>query len=250
MSDNFDGTIDLADVSYSYADLPVLQHVNAHLDSGKIVSIVGPSGCGKTTLLNIIAGIRKPTAGGVKVSGTISYMFQHDVILPWFKVERNAGMGLIFADVPKAERKERVHELLRKVGLEEFSNLYPHQLSGGMRRRLQMVTIIATDPEIILMDEPFIALDELTKMEMHDVFLQVWSTSAEVKKKTVVLVTHDISEAVSLSDEVYVMTRRPSTVKQIVKVDLPRPRNVFTIRTNDDYLQAYRDVYRVLSSEL
>jgi NitT/TauT family transport system ATP-binding protein len=112
------------------------------------------------------------------------------------------------------------------------------------------VTIIATNPEIILMDEPFIALDELTKMEMHDVFLQVWSATAEIKKKTVVLVTHDISEAVSLSDEVYVMKKRPSSVKQLIKIDLPRPRNVFTLRANDDYLQAYQEVYRVLSSEL
>jgi len=242
------GSIHVHEVSYSYSNLPVLYDINIHIDSGKIVSLVGPSGCGKTTLLNIIAKMRPALKGTVDVNGTVSYMFQRDVVLPWFRVERNAEIGLIFSKVPKPERKKIVLDLLRKVGLEDFATSYPHQLSGGMRRRLQMITVLATNPEIILMDEPFIALDELTKMEMHDMFLQLWS--GWQIKKTVILVTHDISEAVSLSDEIYVMSRRPSTVKQVVKIDLPRPRNIKTIRQSEDYLRHYKQVYQVLSTEL
>lgn len=247
MAARVDGAIDVLDLNYSYTDLQVLRDVNFHVDAGKIVSLVGPSGCGKTTLLNIIAGVRKPTTGEVKVNGKISYMFQRDVVLPWFRVERNAELGLIFNGIQKEDRKSRVKALLQATGLEEFSRKYPHQLSGGLRRRLQMVTVIATNPEIILMDEPFIALDEHTKMEMHNVFLQVWNAAAP--KPAVILVTHDISEAVSLSDEVYAMTKRPSTIGHLVKIDLPRPRDVFSIRANDSFTELYREIYEILSGE-
>jgi NitT/TauT family transport system ATP-binding protein len=222
--------------------------------SGEFVSIVGPTGCGKSTTLSLISGLAPPSAGDVRVMGRpvegigkeLGYVFQGDVLFPWKSVLGNVSAGLRFRGVPKREANDRAREWIAKVGLRGFEDHYPHQLSGGMRKRTALAQCLITSPEIILMDEPFSALDVQTRALMEDELLDLWaSTSASV-----VFVTHDLEEAIALSDRVCVMTAGPGTVKGIYDIDLPRPRHVAEIRFEPRFVELYRDVWENLRDEV
>lgn len=210
--------------------LIALSDVNLHVDPHQFVAVVGPSGCGKTTLLRIIAGLTKPDTGEVRVSGSVvsgpgpdrAVVFQHAALLPWLDVISNIAFGLKLRGVPAAERRERATALARLVGLSGFGHLIPKELSGGMQQRVGIARALAVDPEILLMDEPFSSLDEISRRRMQGELLRIWSTS----RKTALFVTHSVDEAVILSDRVIIMGALPGRVLDDVTVDLPRPRSI------------------------
>jgi ABC-type nitrate/sulfonate/bicarbonate transport system ATPase subunit len=208
--------------------LPVLRDVDLSVYEGEFVSLIGPSGCGKSTILNVVAGLEEPTEGEIRTDGqkaarrlgAIGYMHQKDLLLPWRTVLDNAILGLELQGEPRSQARERALELMDSFGLKGFEKSYPYLLSGGMRQRVAFLRTVLADHEIILLDEPFGALDALTRANMQEWLLQLWESWG----KTVVLVTHDVEEAVLLSDRVYVFTARPGRVKMVLSVDLPRPR--------------------------
>lgn len=209
--------------------LEVLWNVNLTVDSGQFVAIVGPSGCGKSTLLNIIAGLERPTRGEVKLKGDaaaerlgiVAYMHQRDLLLPWRSVVDNAGLALELRGTPGSEARERVRFHLDRFGLAGFGDAYPATLSGGMRQRVALLRAMLPEQDVLLLDEPFGALDALTRSSMHEWLDNILESSG----RAVLLVTHDVEEAVLLSDRVHVMTARPGTVEGTVEIDLPRPRS-------------------------
>ncbi|RYD31555.1 MAG: ABC transporter ATP-binding protein [Verrucomicrobiaceae bacterium] len=206
----------------------VLERVDLEVREGEFVCIVGPSGCGKSTLLNIIGGFLRESRGAVRVAGAAVeapdprriFVFQENGVFPWLTVEENVGFGLMSR--PASERAERVEHYVRMVGLTGFEKSYPRELSGGMRQRVEIARALAADAEVLYMDEPFGALDFLTRLKMRADLIRIW----QAEKKTVLFVTHDIEEAVQLADRVVVMSRRPATVQETVTVDLPRPRDL------------------------
>lgn len=206
----------------------VLENVNCRVLPGEFVCIVGPSGCGKSTLLNIIGGFLHETQGTILVEGNRVtgpdprriFVFQENGVFPWLTVEQNIGFGLLSR--PEAERLERVAYYVNMVGLSGFEKSYPRELSGGMRQRVEIARALAANAEILYMDEPFGALDFLTRLKMRADLIRIW----QAEKKTILFVTHDIEEAVQLADRVLVMTKRPATVAEEVVVDLPRPRDL------------------------
>jgi NitT/TauT family transport system ATP-binding protein len=227
---------------------------NLTVGRGEFVSIVGPTGCGKSTTLSLISGLAPPSAGEVRVMGEpvagigdqLGYVFQGDVLFPWKSVMGNVSAGLRFRGVAKKEARERAREWIAKVGLSGFEDHYPHQLSGGMRKRTALAQSLITSPEIILMDEPFSALDVQTRSLMEDELLELWSSTSA----SVVFVTHDLEEAIALSDRVCVMTAGPGTVKGIYDIDLPRPRHVAEIRFDERFVELYRDIWENLRDEV
>ena len=212
------------------AALPVhvLERVNCRVRPGEFVCIVGPSGCGKSTLLNIIGGFLHETRGEIRVEGAPVegpdpgriFVFQENGVFPWLTVEQNIGFGLLSR--PEKERTERVTHYIGMVGLTGFEKSYPRELSGGMRQRVEIARALAADARVLYMDEPFGALDFLTRLKMRADLIRIW----QAEKKTILFVTHDIEEAVQLADRVLVMTKRPATVAEEVVVDLPRPRDL------------------------
>ena len=221
---------------------------------GEFVSIVGPTGCGKSTTLSLISGLAPPSSGEVRVMGKpvteigkqLGFVFQGDVLFPWKSVIGNVSAGLRFRGVPKKEAHERAREWIAKVGLSGFEDHYPHQLSGGMRKRTALAQSLITSPEIILMDEPFSALDVQTRTLMEDELLDLWSSTSA----SVVFVTHDLEEAIALSDRVCVMTAGPGTVKGIYTIDLARPRHVAEIRFEPRFVELYRTIWEDLRDEV
>jgi NitT/TauT family transport system ATP-binding protein len=223
--------------------------------AGEFVAIVGPSGCGKSTILNMIGGLVTPTAGTVQIDGApvtargaldrVGYVFQKDTVFPWRTVARNIALGLEYRGVPPPERARRVREAVALAGLEGFEEAFPATLSGGMRQRVALMRTLVVDPEIILMDEPFGALDTHTKLNLHAELLAVW----EARHQTVIFVTHDLSEAITLADRIVVMTRRPGRVKVVYEVKLPRPRDVIVVRESDEYAREYGRIWHVLGEE-
>ena len=210
--------------------LPVLDGVDFHARNGEFVSIIGPSGCGKSTLLNIIAGLDSPTSGelalggaaggGAPRLGAVGYMQQKDLLMPWRDVLGNAILGLEIQGVPKRRAVARAREHLARFGLEGFEKAYPHELSGGMRQRAAFLRTVLSGHGAFLLDEPFGALDALNRSRIHRWLTGIW----ESMNKTIALVTHDVDEAILLSDRVYVMTARPGSMKMVQRVGLPRPR--------------------------
>ena len=208
--------------------LPVLQDINLRVYKGEFVTLIGPSGCGKSTLLNIIAGLEEPTVGVIRSEGqrstrrlgAIGYMHQKDLLLPWRTVLDNAILGLELQGEPRPQARRRALEVMESFGLKGFERSYPSLLSGGMRQRVAFLRTVLADREVILLDEPFGALDAMTRANMQEWLLQLWASW----EKTVIMVTHDVEEAVLLSDRVYVLTARPGRVKMVLPVDLPRPR--------------------------
>ena len=215
--------------------LQVLRDVNFHAEEGEFVSIIGPSGCGKSTLLNIIAGLDSPTSGSVALHGgtdrlrlgSVGYMQQKDLLMPWRSVLDNATLGLELQGVSKRDAGQRARQHLGRFGLEGFENAYPHELSGGMRQRAAFLRTVLADQEVFLLDEPFGALDALNRTQIHQWLTSLW----ESMQKTIVLVTHDVDEAILLSDRVYVMSARPGRMKMVQSVDLPRPRSIDVFST-------------------
>lgn len=213
-----------------------LDEISLSVDEGEFVSIIGPSGCGKSTLFNIIGGLIPDFQGTVLVDGEeingphahIGMVFQEESTFPWRTATRNVELPLEVMQVPRAERRNRARKLLELVGLSGFENNYPAELSGGMKQRVAIARTLAFGPRIMLMDEPFGALDEQTRLLLGDKILQIWS---EIRQTTL-LITHNITEAVQMSDRVIVMTHRPGRIKRIVDIDLPRPRNSEIIEDN------------------
>lgn len=222
---------------------------------GRFVSIVGPSGCGKSTVLNMAAGLLAPTVGRIHSFGATlegrnshaSYMFQQDALLPWKNIIDNVALGLRFRHVHRDEARARASDWLARVGLSRVERSYPHQLSGGMRKRAAIAQSWIVDPDLLLMDEPFSALDVQTRKMMEDELLQLWGEST----KTVLFITHDLDEAISLSDEVLLMSAGPgSTVVARYEIDLPRPRNLLDIRTTDAFQEIYLRIWSRLKEEV
>ena len=203
--------------------------VNFAIAPGEVVSIIGPSGCGKSTLLNMGSGLAKPSAGMVKVAGQtvegpnkhISFMLQKDLLMPWRTIAQNIEFGLELRGVPKADRTKVSEQLLKQCHLTGFGTNYPHQLSGGMRQRAALARTLAVDPLVLLMDEPFSALDAQTKMILQ----QDLARTVDENKKTVLFITHDLFEAVALSDRILVMSERPGTIVEQITVDIPDRKN-------------------------
>jgi NitT/TauT family transport system ATP-binding protein len=219
----------------------------------EFVSIVGPSGCGKTTLLSMIAGLVRPAIGGVELDGrpvrglspgVIGYMFARDTLLPWRNVTANVELALELNHDGRIARG-RARELVSLVGLERFSNHYPDQLSQGMRQRVALARTLASDPDVLLMDEPFGALDAQTRVLMQDEFMRIWEGS----NKTVVFVTHDLVEALALSDRVILMSSRPGRIKAQYEVRLPRPRVVDELQSDPIFEQLHRELWKQLKEE-
>ncbi|MGN8648185.1 ABC transporter ATP-binding protein [Gracilibacillus sp. HCP3S3_G5_1] len=214
-------------------DIIALQETNMKISEGKFVSIIGPSGCGKSTLFNMIAGLLKPSSGEILLdgqniigkSGHVGYMLQKDLLLPWRTILANIILGLELKGVSKKEAEKRAIPLMEKYGLGGFENHYPGELSGGMKQRAALLRTLLYDQDVILLDEPFGALDAQTRLLMQTWLLQIWGDF----KKTVLFVTHDIDEAIYLSDEIYVLSPRPGRLKEIVAVNLPRPRGQDTL---------------------
>jgi NitT/TauT family transport system ATP-binding protein len=222
---------------------------------GEFVSIVGPTGCGKSTLLNIAAGLLAPDEGRVSIFGEpllginrrASYLFQSDVLLPWKTAETNVTLGLEFRRLPAELARQQAQEWLARVGLAGFENRYPHQLSGGMRKRVALAQSLIVDPEILFMDEPFGSLDVQTRQIMENDLLRIWSEF----RKTVLFVTHDLEEAIALADRVVVLSAGPAaTLIGDYPVELPRPRDVAEIRLDQEFLRVYRAVWEQLSGEV
>jgi NitT/TauT family transport system ATP-binding protein len=226
--------------------LTALDGVSFTVQEGEFVSIVGASGCGKTTLLNIIAGLIKPEEGHVSVRGRrvqgidrkVGYTFQQATLLPWRTVRANVELGLEIRGMPKEERRRTAATLLQQVGLGEFGDVYPHQLSGGMAKRVEIVRMLAIDPEVLLMDEPFGALDAQTKIHMQNVLLNLLQNL----HKTVIFITHDLEEAVVLSDRVITLAARPGRIRRQHLVSLERPRDSRLARLDPRFAQCLRPV--------
>ena len=210
-------------------EVVALERINLTINSGEFLAVLGPSGCGKTTLLNTIAGFSPPTCGRVLINGiqiTLpgpdrGMVFQEYALFPWMTVEKNIAFGLEIKKLPKSEIKRKVDALLEKLQLVDFRHRFPKELSGGMKQRVAIARVLALDPPIMLMDEPFGALDALTRRTMQDELLRIWLEF----KKTIIFVTHGIQESIYLADRVVVMTYRPGTIKQVVTVSLSRPRD-------------------------
>ncbi len=235
-------------------EVPAVSPVSFDVYEREFVAIVGPSGCGKSTILNMIGGLVAPSGGEILVDGQrvagapppqVGYVFQKDTVFPWRTVERNIALGLEYRNVPAEERAARVRQAIALAGLQGFEDAFPATLSGGMRQRVALMRSLVVDPEILLMDEPFGALDTHTKLDLHAELLGLW----EAKRQTVIFVTHDLSEAITLADRVVVMTRRPGRIKLLHEVKLPRPRDVIRIREADDYSREYQQVWHALGEE-
>jgi NitT/TauT family transport system ATP-binding protein len=233
-----------------------LTGVDLVVPAGSFTSIVGPSGCGKSTLLSIVAGLIAPTSGEVLIDGRpvrgvqrgIGFLFQHDTLLPWWSVRDNVGFGLRLQRFPAAQIKERVAEWITRVGLSGFEQHYPAQLSGGMRKRAALAQMLAYEPDLILMDEPFAALDAQTRNLMENDLLRIVEQSG---RKTVLFVTHDLEEAVALSDRTVLMTAGPAaTVKASYDVPLARPRDVLASRQNPQFRGICDAIWQGLSEEV
>ncbi|ODU07022.1 MAG: mannosyltransferase [Pseudonocardia sp. SCN 72-86] len=229
-----------------------LDDVSLDIAAGCFCTIVGPSGCGKTTLLRILAGLETATKGTATIRPgpagrpANSMIFQGDSIFPWMTVWDNAAFGLLMRGVPRKEVRETVGHYLDKTGLTRFAKAYPHQLSGGMRQRVSIARAFANDPDVLLMDEPFSALDEQNKTILQEELLRIW----EETRKTVVFITHSVDEAVTLGDQVLVMTARPGRAKALVDVAFPRPRGVLALRAEPAYGELVFHIWDLLKSEV
>jgi ABC-type nitrate/sulfonate/bicarbonate transport system ATPase subunit len=213
-------------------EVPVLNDVTLDVREGELVCILGPSGCGKSTLLNIVGGFVPPTSGGVTIDGEPVkgpdprrvFVFQERGVFPWLTVEGNIGFGL--ARLPAEEKARRIAHYVHLVGLEGFEKAYPQELSGGMKQRVEVARALAVDPDVLYLDEPFGALDSITRLVMRSELLRIW----EAEKKTILFVTHDIEESVQLADRIVVLSARPGAIRKVVDVDLAHPRDLSSPR--------------------
>ena len=240
--------VSVKNVSLSYqsknGEIEALRDVSMSVYDGEFASIVGPSGCGKSTLLSVIAGLHEPTAGEIHISGggRFGYMLQRDGLFEWRTIMQNVTLGLEITGSKTAENIEYVEHLLSTYGLYEFRDKYPSQLSGGMRQRCALIRTLAIRPPLLLLDEPFSALDSQTRLAVSD---DIYSIIKE-EKKTALMVTHDISEAVSMADRVIILTARPGRIKDIVNIDFPSPRLPMKCRESDKFRDYFNTIWKEL----
>jgi NitT/TauT family transport system ATP-binding protein len=232
-----------------------IRDVTFTVEPGQFCAVVGPTGCGKSTTLSLVSGLDRPSEGTVAVGGKpvhgitdgVGFMFQADALLPWKTVLQNVALGLVFRKVGRKEALERARDWIRRVGLAGFEDRYPHQLSGGMRKRVAMAAAWITEPRVLLMDEPFGALDVQTKAIMSTELVQLWEGS----RPSVLFITHDLEEAIALADRVVVMTSSPGAVKQVFDIDIPRPRgSVQEIRFGSRFLELHHEIWATLRDEV
>jgi NitT/TauT family transport system ATP-binding protein len=237
-----------------------VRNLDLTVRAGEFVAVVGPTGCGKSTTLSLVSGLEPPSAGEVLVHGRpvdgipegVGYMFQNDAVLPWRTVLDNVATGPRYRGVSKQRAREQARDWVQRVGLGGFESYYPHQLSGGMRKRVALAQTLVNEPSILLMDEPFSALDVQTRGLMQDELLRLWSGDDAGQRggAAVVFVTHDLEEAVVLGDRLVVMTAGPATVKASFDVPLDRPRDAEEIRLTSEFLDIYREVWESLREEV
>ena len=230
---NTDSELAIEHVSHGYGQVAVLHNLNIKVHQGEVLVLVGPSGCGKTTILSILSGYVKPLSGNVISQGIIRTVYQQDGLFPWLTVTENIGLGLRNLRDP-VKRKKEMQELIELIHLEGFENHYPHELSGGMRQRVELARVLAGESDILLMDEPFSALDYQTRLRMRLELVRL----LENRPRTVVFVTHDIEEAAQLADRVLVLSDRPATVSRELKINAPRPRNL----TSSAVIEAMKEI--------
>ncbi|MDQ2848130.1 MAG: ABC transporter ATP-binding protein [Actinomycetota bacterium] len=231
-----------------------LQDLDLTVAPGEFCAVVGPTGCGKSTTLTLVSGLERPTFGSARVDGRpvagltpgVGFMFQNDAVFPWKSVLDNVAAGPRFSGTARAPANTLARDWLRRVGLAGFEDRYPHQLSGGMRKRVALAQSLINAPEVLLMDEPFSALDVQTRSIMSDELLNLW----ELTRPAVVFVTHDLEEAIALADKVVVLTAGPGRVKATFAVDLPRPRRVQEIRFTDEFVRLYSEIWEALRAEV
>ncbi len=251
--------IELKDVARSFVtpegkSLQALRDFNMTVKRGEFCAVVGPTGCGKSTTLTLVAGLARPSQGQVKVMGTpvtgidrrVGFVFQADAVFPWRNVIDNVVAGPIFRGAAREDAYRRAGDWVKRVGLAGFEKHYPHQLSGGMRKRVALAQTFINEPEIFLMDEPFSALDVQTRILMQDELLQLWSAGSA----SVVFVTHDLEEAIALADKVVVLTAGPATVKAVYDIDLPRPRVTSEIRYEPRFIELSKMIWNDLRDEV
>lgn len=224
-------------VSHSYGNVHVLKDLNLEVKNGEVVVIVGPSGCGKTTLLNLFSGHINPTTGSIQREGLVRTVYQQDGLFPWLTVAENISMGLRSIS-DKGQLEKELHELLTLIHMEDFKNHYPHEISGGMRQRAELARVLAGDSDILLMDEPFSALDYQARLRMRRELNRLLQT----RPRTVVFVTHDIEEAAQLADRVLVLSTRPATICRELKISVPRPRGL----TDPSVIEAMTEILKEL----
>jgi NitT/TauT family transport system ATP-binding protein len=247
--------IEIAGLRKEYSSGPArvvaLDDIDLRIAPGEFVCIVGPSGCGKSTLLRILAGLDRQSAGTIKIEAKgwaveNAMVFQDSGLFPWMRVEPNVRFGLMTRGVPAAEASRRVEAALKLVGLTKFRNHFPHQLSGGMRQRSAIARAFVTDPSMLLMDEPFAALDAQNRTILQAELVRIW----ERTRKTVVYVTHSIEEALLLGDRTVVMTAQPGRIKQIIDVPFPHPRDLLALSATPEFGRLKLDIWRVLEEEV
>jgi NitT/TauT family transport system ATP-binding protein len=251
--------ITVSELNHGYAGKPVLQDISLTVSDGEFLAVVGPSGCGKTTLLNVLAGLEPIQHGQVSVGGQppragrrdVGYMLARDCLLPWRRALENAGLALELQGVDAQQRRQRARDALAAVGLAQAGQLYPAQLSHGMRQRVALARVFAAAPArasewSILLDEPFSALDPQNRVLVQDAFLGVW----EQQRGTVVLITHDLAEAICLADRVVVMSASPGRIKKVYDVPLARPRSAADLRGMPEFHQLYEAMWADLRGEV
>jgi len=252
--------ISLRNVSRVFAgprgNVVALEDVDLDIGQGEFVTVVGPSGCGKSTVLNVVVGLLEPSSGeklfrnkpSYGINHEIGYVTQADNLFPWRTVLENVMFGPEMRKIgTSASRRKGAMELIDKVGLTGFHNHYRHELSGGMRQRVNIIRTLAYDPEVILLDEPFGPLDAQTRLQLQDLLLRLWQERPET---TLVFITHDLTEAIALGDRVVVMSARPGRVRKSVPVDLPRPRDIYTIHTDPAFRRIYDRIWEHLADEM
>ncbi|HZE35790.1 MAG TPA: ABC transporter ATP-binding protein [Candidatus Eisenbacteria bacterium] len=243
--------VSVSGLSIAFGATRALDRVSLAVNDGEFVSIVGPSGCGKSTMLNVIAGLLAPAEGSTHVAGIdgqgagarIGYMFQKDTLLPWATALENVCLPM---DVKGARDWHKARALMQLVDLTGFEAHYPNQLSGGMRKRVQLARLLAQDPEVLLMDEPFGALDAQTRLIIQEEFVKIW----ESQRKTVLFVTHDLQEAIALSDRVVLISARPGRIKATYTVDLPRPRQIESVLAHPRFMALFQEIWASLKQEV
>jgi NitT/TauT family transport system ATP-binding protein len=231
-----------------------LERVNLEVQKGEFLTIVGPSGCGKSTLLNIVSGLMPSSEGEVFYGGSritrvdrrIGYITQSDNLLPWRTLRDNVAFPLEISGMGAAERYRRAGEWIDRVGLKGFETAYPHELSGGMRQRGNIIRTLVYEPEVILMDEPFGPLDAQTRIQLQDLLLKLWGTS----RATVLFITHDLTEAIALADRVLLMSARPGRIVRDDRVNIPRPRDIFHIHDDSEFRRLYDEIWRELEVQV
>ena len=246
--------IEVTDLSKSFGEIEALHEATFTVAEGEFVALIGPSGCGKSTLLNMVSGLMQPTSGTIRYDGAlvdeintrVGYMTQNETLLPWRSVADNISVPLEIQGVAKAPRRAAIDRIIETVGLTGFAAHYPSQLSGGMRKRVQLARTLVYEPETLLMDEPFGSLDPLLKLVVQEELLRIWETT----RKTVLYVTHDLGEAISLADRVIVFTRRPARISAIFTIDLPRPRDIGTLRGTPEFATLYEHLWEALRGEV